>query len=93
MSIMKNAINDIEIDDIVLVAPPELSEQSYKLLGKIYKIEPSKVIVETLYYLDTKSKSEKVSNRYFYLDEYHLKENYKKISIDDFINIHPEYFI
>jgi len=83
----------IEIDDIVLVAPPALSEQSYKLLGKIHKISSTKVIVKTLYYLDTKSKSEKVSNRYFHLNEYDIKENYKKISMEEFLDIHPEYFI
>ena len=83
----------LEKDDIILLTPPSLSEQSYAILAKVDEFLDNDINVKTLLYLDTRSMSNQSHRGIIKVREYTIKENFKQITIEEFMDIHPEYFI
>jgi len=85
-------MKSIEIGDTVLISPPPLAGQSYHHLAIIEKIA-NPIVVKCILYIDTKAKSTKIDNKHLKIDLVDITENYKNITIDEFVDMNPHFFI
>jgi len=85
-------MKEIQVGDTVLISPPPLSEQSYHHLAIIEEIA-NPIVVKCILYIDTKAQSTMLDNKHLKIDLCDITENYKDITIDEFVDMNPHFFI